>query len=127
MVAAQRDTGLAVGDQAKVMLGKNPGNIDVKERLMLSLFLAVVMTLGRLYRESEMTIWFASGIGLSRFVKPVLRFAWPVLAVEVLRGPVRERPAQPWVLARAQEWMRSRPSRVQRRRRILPTCSIFSW
>lgn len=47
--------------------------------LSLSLFVAVVSTLGRMYRESEMTIWFASGIGLSRFVHPVLRTAWPVL------------------------------------------------
>ena len=30
--------------------------------LILSLFIAVVLTLGRIYRESEMTIWFASGI-----------------------------------------------------------------
>lgn len=47
--------------------------------LILALFIAVVITLGRLYRESEMTIWFASGIPLSRFVRPVLRMAWPVL------------------------------------------------
>ena len=38
--------------------------------LILSLFISVVITLGRLYRESEMTIWFASGIPLSRFVRP---------------------------------------------------------
>jgi len=47
--------------------------------LILALFIAVVLTLGRLYRESEMTIWFASGIPLSRFAGPVLRMAWPVL------------------------------------------------
>lgn len=54
--------------------------------LTLSLFVAVVITLGRLYRDSEMTIWFASGIPLSRFVRPVLRTAWPVLlAIVVLQ------------------------------------------
>ncbi|WP_457326515.1 LPS export ABC transporter permease LptF, partial [Roseateles sp. P5_E11] len=47
--------------------------------LILSLFVAVVITLSRSYRESEMTIWFASGVPLSRFVRPVLRMAWPVL------------------------------------------------
>lgn len=53
--------------------------------LVLSLFVAVVITLGRSYRESEMTIWFASGIPLARFVRPVLRMAWPILlAVMVL-------------------------------------------
>jgi lipopolysaccharide export system permease protein len=49
--------------------------------LALSLFIAVVATLTRMYRESEMTIWFASGVGLTRFVRPVLRLAWPVLLV----------------------------------------------
>ena len=49
--------------------------------LALSLFISVVATLGRMYRDSEMTIWFASGIGLTRFVAPVLRTSWPVLVV----------------------------------------------
>jgi len=47
--------------------------------LALSLFIAVVATLSRMYRASEMTIWFASGVPLSRFVAPVLRTSWPVL------------------------------------------------
>jgi len=49
--------------------------------LALSLFIAVVATLSRMYRESEMTIWFASGLGLTRFVRPVLDTSWPVLLV----------------------------------------------
>jgi len=49
--------------------------------LALSLFVAVVATLSRMYRESEMAIWFASGVGLTRFVAPVLRVSWPVLLV----------------------------------------------
>lgn len=49
--------------------------------LSLSLFVAVVMSLGRMYKESEMTIWFASGLGLTRFVRPVLTMASPVLVV----------------------------------------------
>jgi lipopolysaccharide export system permease protein len=47
--------------------------------LALSLFIAVVATLSRMYRGSEMTIWFASGVPLSRFVRPVLWTSWPVL------------------------------------------------
>lgn len=47
--------------------------------LALSLFISVVATLGRMYKDSEMTIWFASGIGLRRFVRPVLQTSWPVL------------------------------------------------
>lgn len=49
--------------------------------LALSLFVAIVVSLGRMYRDSEMTIWFASGIGLTRFVRPVLQASWPVLLV----------------------------------------------
>ena len=52
--------------------------------LALSLFVAVVATLSRMYRGSEMTIWFASGVPLSRFVRPVLRTTWPVLLVIAL-------------------------------------------
>jgi lipopolysaccharide export system permease protein len=49
--------------------------------LALSLFVSVVATLTRMYRDSEMAIWFSSGIGLTRFVPPVLRLGWPVLLV----------------------------------------------
>jgi lipopolysaccharide export system permease protein len=49
--------------------------------MTLSLFIAVTNTLGRMYRESEMAVWFASGRGLGGFVSPVFRFAWPILLV----------------------------------------------
>ena len=52
--------------------------------LALSMFIAVVATLSRMYRDSEMAIWFASGLGLARFVRPVLRSSWPVLLVVAL-------------------------------------------
>ncbi|MDP3085048.1 MAG: LPS export ABC transporter permease LptF [Rubrivivax sp.] len=52
--------------------------------LALSLFIAVVVSLGRMYRDSEMAIWFASGVALPRFVRPVLRTSWPVLVVIAL-------------------------------------------
>jgi lipopolysaccharide export system permease protein len=52
--------------------------------MALSLFVAVVLSLGRMYRDSEMAIWFASGVSLSRFVRPVLRTSWPVLLVVAL-------------------------------------------
>ena len=54
---------------------------DTPSILSLSLFIAVITTLSRMYRDSEMTIWFASGVGLNRFVGPVLRVSWPVLLV----------------------------------------------
>lgn len=47
--------------------------------LSLSLFVSVVATLSRMYADSEMVIWFASGQGLAGFMRPLFRFAWPVL------------------------------------------------
>lgn len=52
--------------------------------LSLSLFIAVVTTLTRMYRDSEMVIWFASGVSLMRFLRPVLRLAAPVIAIITL-------------------------------------------
>ena len=52
--------------------------------LTLCLFIAIVGTLSRMYRDSEMVIWFAAGRGLSAFLKPLFRFAWPVLLVIAL-------------------------------------------
>jgi lipopolysaccharide export system permease protein len=71
--------------------------------LTLSLFIAAVATLSRMYRDSEMSIWFASGIGLSRFVRPVLRVSWPVLLVVALLALF----VWPWVNKRSTE-MRER-------------------
>ncbi len=49
--------------------------------LTLSLFIAMVGTLSRMYRDSEMVIWFTSGESLMSFLKPLFRFAWPVLLI----------------------------------------------
>ena len=49
--------------------------------LTLSLFIGVITTLGRMYRESEMAIWFSSGIGLARFIRPVIATSWPVIVL----------------------------------------------
>lgn len=49
--------------------------------LTLALFIAIVFTLSRMYRDSEMIIWLASGRSLGGFVAPVFRFAWPILLV----------------------------------------------
>lgn len=52
--------------------------------LTLALFIAIVSTLSRMYRDSEMIIWLASGRSLSGFLGPVMRFAWPILLVITL-------------------------------------------
>jgi lipopolysaccharide export system permease protein len=52
--------------------------------ITLSLFIACVATLSRMYGDSEMVIWFASGQGLGQFISPMFRFAWPILLVIAL-------------------------------------------
>jgi lipopolysaccharide export system permease protein len=52
--------------------------------MTLSLFIAVVATLSRMYSDSEMVIWFSSGQGLGQFVRPLFRFAWPILLIVTL-------------------------------------------
>lgn len=49
--------------------------------LTLALFISVVSTLSRMYRDSEMTIWLASGQSLGQLLRPVLRFALPIVVV----------------------------------------------
>ncbi len=67
--------------------------------LSLSLFIAVVSVLSRMYRDSEMAIWFSAGRGLASLLPPLLRFAWPVmLAVGVLSLAV-----WPWANRQIQE------------------------
>ena len=52
--------------------------------LTISLFIAMVSTLTRMYRDSEMVVWFTSGQGLAGFLRPLFHFAWPVLLVITL-------------------------------------------
>ncbi len=43
--------------------------------LSLALFVGILLTLGRWYRDSEMTVLAACGIGLGQFLRPVLMLA----------------------------------------------------
>ena len=76
--------GGAVAPQDVVLLLGYTALGHLPTMLALSLFIAVVTSLGRMYRDSEMAIWFASGIPITRFVRPVLRMGWPVLLLVAL-------------------------------------------
>ena len=53
--------------------------------LSVTVFLTVLLTLSRWYRDSEMIVWFTSGQGLAQVIRPVLWFAAPFfLAIVVL-------------------------------------------
>ena len=49
--------------------------------LSLTVFIAVLMSLSRSYRDSEMVVWFSAGVPLTSWVSPVLRFAVPMVLV----------------------------------------------
>ena len=49
--------------------------------LSLTMFISVLLTLTRGWRDSEMVIWFGSGLSLTAWLKPVMLFAVPQIAV----------------------------------------------
>lgn len=68
--------------------------------LSVSLFIAVLTTVTRNYRESEMVVWFASGLSLLDWLRPVLRCAIPtsiLIAVLTLQ-------ASPWAYRQIAEY-----------------------
>ena len=75
--------------------------------LSLTLFLAILMTLSRWYRDSEMVIWFSSGISITGWIRPILGFVAPViLFIAVLSLFV-----MPWATNKGEEYRTELESR----------------
>ena len=70
--------------------------------LSLTLFITVLMTLSRSYRESEMVIWFSSGLSLLAWIRPVFLFAAPLVAVVAVMSLF----LSPWAIGKAEEYRR---------------------
>ncbi len=68
--------------------------------LSASLFVAVLTTVTRNFRESEMVVWFASGLSLAQWIRPVMRFAVPVAALVA----VLTLAASPWAYGQIAEY-----------------------
>ena len=47
--------------------------------LILTGFISVLMVVTRSYQDSEMVVWFASGLSLTRWIRPVLSVALPLV------------------------------------------------
>jgi len=75
--------------------------------LSVSLFISILLTLSRCYRDSEMVVWFSSGIGLTRWIRPVLWYAVPIVAVIALLSMV----LTPWALLKADQFRKKLESR----------------
>lgn len=52
--------------------------------LVLTGFISVLLVITRSYQDSEMVVWFASGLSLTRWLRPILEFALPVVLLVVL-------------------------------------------
>lgn len=72
-----------------------------------SVFVAVLLTLTRCYRDSEMVVWFSSGLSLRDWVPPVLMFALPAVAVIAILTFF----VYPWAALRLDEYQRQLESR----------------
>ena len=70
--------GYIPNDSIKTILGLNL--IKYSPLLLsLSIFLAVLLTLSRWYRDHEMIIWLSSGMSLAKIIKPISSFALPAV------------------------------------------------
>ncbi len=70
--------------------------------LSLTLFITVLLTVARSYRDSEMVIWFNSGLSLAAWVRPVLVFAAPLVALIAALSFV----ITPWTVQMGEQYRR---------------------
>ncbi|MBV2235532.1 MAG: LPS export ABC transporter permease LptF [Sterolibacterium sp.] len=75
--------------------------------LSLSLFIAVLLSLARAYRDSEMVVWFSSGLSLAAWLRPVLLFAVPIVIIIAVLSIF----LSPWALSKSQEFRQKMQSR----------------
>jgi lipopolysaccharide export system permease protein len=75
--------------------------------LSLTLFLSILLTLTRSYRDSEMVVWFTSGRGLTAWIRPVLIYAAPIVLVIGALSLF----LSPWAAVKTEEFRRQLESR----------------
>jgi len=114
IMVAQRITyylGLAArGGIASDMLGALLGFSVLKFLpllLTLTLFVAVLMTLTRWHRDSEMVVWFTSGQGVYALIRPILAFALPIIAIIGMLSLL----VTPWATQKGNEFREQMDSR----------------
>jgi lipopolysaccharide export system permease protein len=68
--------------------------------LILTGFLSVLLVVTRSYQDSEMVVWFASGLSLTRWIKPVLAFGLPLVLLTGLLSFI----LTPWAARQSAEY-----------------------
>jgi lipopolysaccharide export system permease protein len=69
--------------------------------LILTSFISVLMVVTRSYRDSEMVVWFASGLSLTKWIRPVLFFGLPMVLLTAALSFV----ATPWAKQKSSEYV----------------------
>jgi lipopolysaccharide export system permease protein len=79
-ILALASGGKIASEDVLVLIGYN--SLDyVPIILILTGFISVLLVVTRSYQDSEMVVWFASGLGLTRWIKPVLLFGLPIVVL----------------------------------------------
>lgn len=68
--------------------------------LILAGFVSVLLVVTRSYQDSEMVVWFASGLSLTRWIKPVLLFGMPIVVLTGLLSFA----VTPWAIRQSAEF-----------------------
>ncbi len=75
--------------------------------LSLTLFISVLLSLSRSYRDSEMLVWFSSGLPLTAWIKPVLSFALPLVFIIAALSLF----VSPWAISKSVEFRQKMKNR----------------
>lgn len=68
--------------------------------LILTAFISVLVAVTRSYQDSEMVVWFASGLSLTRWIKPIMSFGIPIIIMTALLSFV----VTPWANRQSAEF-----------------------
>jgi lipopolysaccharide export system permease protein len=68
--------------------------------LTLTLFISVLLVVARSYQDSEMVVWFASGLSLAQWIRPVLAVGLPIVALIALLALL----LTPWANTKSSEF-----------------------
>lgn len=68
--------------------------------LILTSFISVLLVITRNYQDSEMVVWFAAGLGLTSWIRPVMTFGLPIVLLTGLLSFV----VTPWANQQSAEF-----------------------
>lgn len=77
--------------------------------MTIALFAGVLLPLTRMWRDSEMVIWFNAGLSLTQWMRPVMHFAVPITLVTLLLTLV----LNPWAQTKKGEYRQDLRSRSE--------------